>query len=187
MATSKSTSSNGKTKSDNGKMPMENAMDLFVHELSDMRSAEEIIVSMLEEGIAAASNSELKKGLETHLEQTRGHVENLDKVFEALGVEPHDIECEGAKGLQKELQHALKAKPAPEVLDALIAGGAAKTEHYEISGYSGMVDLAKMLGEKDAQKLLQQNLDDEEKTLAKVEKIEEKLSEKLPMPAEQKS
>lgn len=166
-------------KSGNGSMPMNNAMDLFVHELSDMRSAEGIIITMLESAQTAATNKDLKAGLGKHLEQTRGHLENIEKIFGDLGVKPHDIECEGAKGLKKELDHAVKSKPSPEVLDTLIAGGAAKTEHYEISSYSGMVDQAKLLGHKNAEKLLSQNLKEEEQTLAKVEKLESTLLKEL--------
>jgi ferritin-like metal-binding protein YciE len=72
------------------------------------------------------------------------------------------------------------------VLDAMIAGGAAKTEHYEITAYSGMVELAKLLGEKEAEKLLSANLKQEEETLKKVEEIEGTLSKKLPVPSASK-
>jgi ferritin-like metal-binding protein YciE len=165
---------------------MENAMDLFVHELSDMRSAEGIILGMLKTAAGAVTNAELKKGLEKHREQTQGHLENVDAAFKAIGMEPHEVECKGAKGLQEELKEAIDAKPAPEVLDAMIAGGAAKTEHYEITAYSGMVELAKLLGEKEAEKLLSANLKQEEETLKKVEEIEGTLSKKLPVPSASK-
>jgi ferritin-like metal-binding protein YciE len=159
--------------SNGGGTSMQNAQDLFLHELSDIRSAEQIILGMLETASGAATSAELRRGLEQHPEQTKGHLENVDAVFQAIGQEPEAIECKGARGLEAELQEALKHKPAPEVLDALIAGGAAKTEHYEISAYSGVVELAKLLGEKEAQKLLEENLKQEEETLTKVEAIEE--------------
>ncbi len=158
---------------------MSTAMDLFVHELSDIRSAEEIIISMLERGIKAVSSEELKTGLEEHLEETRGHLDTVDKAFKELNLEPEDVECEGAKGLKRELEEAIKEKPEPLVLDAMIAGGAAKTEHYEISGYSGLVDQAKLLGEDSVAKLLSQNLKEEEAALKKVEKVESKLQKEL--------
>jgi ferritin-like metal-binding protein YciE len=177
MATSTKTVSK---KSANSKMPMETAMDLLVHELSDMRSAEKIILQMLKTASGAATNEALKKGLEKHMEQTQGHLDNVNAALKAVGKKPHQVECKGAKGLQEELKEAIKAKPSPEVLDSLIAGGAAKTEHYEISAYSGMVELAKMLGQTEAEKLLSKNLKQEEETLKKVEKIEGTLSRRLP-------
>ena len=172
------------SKSENG--TMENAMDLFVHELSDIRSAEGIILGMLKTAAGAVSNAELKKGLEKHREQTQGHLDNVDAAFKAIGMEPHEVECKGAKGLQEELKEAIDAKPAPEVLDAMIAGGAAKTEHYEITAYSGMVELAKLLGESEAEQLLSENLKQEEETLKKVEEIEGTLAKKLPVPSASK-
>lgn len=179
MATATAT----KRKSSSGEMPMENAMDLLVHEISDIRSAEGIILGMLEKAAGAATNADLKKGLEAHRKQTEKHLENVDAAFSALDMEPHEVECKGAKGLKEELDEAIKSKPSPEVLDTLIAGGAAKTEQYEITAYSGIVDLAKQLGQKEVAELLQKNLTEEEETLKKVEKIEKALSKELPMPS----
>ncbi len=162
---------------------MQTAMDLFMHELADIRSAEKIFLEVLKKGASKASNETLVKLLEEHRQQTEGHLKNVDAAFEALGMKPQEVECKGAKGLQEELEEAIKEKPAPEILDAMIASGAAKTEHYEITAYSGIIDLAKQLGQKDAAKLLEQNLKEEQETLKKVEKAEEQLSKELPMPS----
>ncbi|MGE3798313.1 MAG: ferritin-like domain-containing protein, partial [Thermomicrobiales bacterium] len=106
---------------------MENALDLLIHEMADIRNAEETILDMLKKAASAATNDELRKGLEAHREQTQGHLENVDAAFKALGVKPQEVECKGAKGLKAELDEAVKEKPAAEVLDVMIAGGAAKT------------------------------------------------------------
>ncbi len=162
---------------------MQTAMDLFMHELADIRSAEKIFLEVLKKGASKASNETLVKLLEEHRQQTEGHLKNVDAAFEALGMKPQEVECKGATGLQEELEEAIKEKPAPEILDAMIASGAAKTEHYEITAYSGIIDLAKQLGQKEAAKLLEQNLKEEQETLKKVEKAEEQLSKELPMPS----
>jgi len=162
---------------------LKDARGLLVHEMADIRSAEGIILDMLEKAAGAATSSELKKGLEAHRAQTQGHLENVDAAFEALGEKPEEVECKGAKGLSEELDHAIEEKPAAEVLDTMIAGGAAKTEQYEITAYTGMVELANKLGEKKVAELLSKNLKQEEETLKKVEKIEQTLSDKLPMPS----
>lgn len=152
---------------------------LFVHELSDIRSAESIILTMLEEGIEAASNTQLKAGLKAHHKQTEQHLANVDKVFELIGEKPEAIECKGAKGLHEEAKEAIKEKPAPEILDSMLASGAMKTEHYEIVAYEGLVDQAKSLGQTEAAKLLRENLKDEKETLKKLEELEPKLSTKV--------
>jgi|SwirhisoilCB2_FD_contig_31_29308489_length_748_multi_5_in_0_out_0_1 ferritin-like metal-binding protein YciE len=152
---------------------------LFVHELSDIRSAETIILTMLDEAIEAVSNTQLKAGLKAHRTQTEGHLKNVDQVFALIGEKPEPIECKGAKGLHEEAQDAIKEKPAPEILDSMIASGAMKTEHYEIVSYEGLVDQAKSLGQNDAAKLLQANLKEEKETLKKLEELEPKLSTKV--------
>ena len=152
---------------------------LFVHELSDIRSAETIILTMLEGAIEAASNTQLKAGLKAHHKQTEQHLANVDQVFSLIGEQPEAIECKGAKGLYEEAQEAIKEKPAPEILDSMLASGAMKTEHYEIVAYEGLVDQAKSLGQSEAAKLLQANLKDEKETLKKLEELEPKLSTKV--------
>jgi ferritin-like metal-binding protein YciE len=158
---------------------LDTPLALFVHELSDIRSAETTIVSMLKDAIKAASNAQLKAGLEAHLEQTEQHVKNVDKVFELIGEKPENIECKGAKGLYEEAKEAIKEKPAPEILDSMLASGAMKTEHYEIVAYEGLVEQAKSLGQNDSAKLLQENLKQEKETLKKLEELEPKLSTKV--------
>lgn len=152
---------------------------LFVHELSDIRSAESIIITMLEEAMDAVSNAQLKAGIKVHHKQSKKHLENVDEVFTLIDQKPESIECKGAKGLHDEAKDAIKEKPAPEILDSMIASGAMKTEHYEIVAYEGLVDQAKSLGYSDAAKLLQANLDDEKETLKKLEELEPKLSTKV--------
>jgi ferritin-like metal-binding protein YciE len=152
---------------------------LFVHELSDIRSAETIILTMLDEAIEAVSNAQLKAGLKAHRTQTQGHLDNVDQVFALIGESPEPIECKGAKGLHEEAQDAIKEQPAPAILDSMIASGAMKTEHYEIVSYEGLVDQAKSLGQNDAAKLLQANLKEEKETLKKLEELEPKLSTKV--------
>ncbi len=161
------------------KQKLDSPQALFVHELSDIRSAETIILTMLEEAIEAVSNTQLKAGLKAHHKQTEQHLANVDKVFELMGEKPESIVCKGAKGLHDEAKEAIKDKPAPEILDSMIASGAMKTEHYEIVSYEGLVDQAKSLGQSEAAKLLQENLKDEKDTLKKLEELEPKLSTKV--------
>jgi ferritin-like metal-binding protein YciE len=166
-----------KTKPSQGEL--DTPLALFVHELSDIRSAETTILTMLEEAIEAVSNAQLKAGLKAHHKQTEQHLANVDQVFELIGEQPEPIECKGAKGLHEEAQEAIKEQPAPEILDSMIASGAMKTEHYEIVSYEGLVDQAKSLGQTKAAKLLQANLKEEKETLKKLEELEPKLSIKV--------
>ena len=167
------------TKSKSDESTMNTPQELFVHELSDIRSAEKIILTMLEEAVAAASDAQLKAGLKAHHEQTQQHLANVEQVFELIGEKPESIVCKGAKGLYEEAKDAIKEKPAPAILDSMIASGAMKTEHYEIVSYEGLVDQAKSLGHTEAVKLLQANLKEEKAALKKLEEHEPTLSAKV--------
>ena len=167
------------TRSKSNDQTLDTPMKLFVHELSDIRSAESIILKMLEEAIEATTNTQLKAGLKAHHKQTEQHLANVDEVFTLIGEKPESIVCKGAKGLHEEAKEAIKEKPAPAILDSMIASGAMKTEHYEIVAYEGLVDQAKSLGHPDAAKLLQANLKEEKDALKKLEELEPTLSAKV--------
>ena len=61
------------------------------------------------------------------------------------------------------------------MLDAFLTGAAARTEHYEIAAYTGLVSQARALGEREAVALLQENLKQEKEALKKVETISKRL------------
>jgi ferritin-like metal-binding protein YciE len=154
---------------------MTTPQDLFVHELSDMMSAEHIIAKMLADAQKLVDNDEIKQGLQKHEKETRQHIQNLEAAFEELGQKPEKLECHAAKGLQEELQELGKEGGSPEVLNAGVLGGAAKTEHYEIAGYTGLVKQAAAMGQKKVADLLEKNLKQEQHMLQQIEKIEDKL------------
>ena len=147
------------------KMPMQTPTDLFVHELSDIHSAEQIIVKMLREAQGMATNPQLRQALTQQEQETRQQAQNLDQIFQQLGQQRHPVTCHAVEGLQKELEEVRKTDASSGVLDGVILGGAMKTEHYEISAYQGLVKKAQAMGEQRCAELLQQNLQQEQQTL----------------------
>jgi ferritin-like metal-binding protein YciE len=140
--------------------------ELFVHELSDAMSAEQQILNMLPELQREALHRELKSALKEHEQETKGHVKNLQAVFKQLGERPEATTCYGVKGLVDEHQAMHKEQPSPEMLELANLSGAEKTEHYEMVMYTGLIQMAKDLGESESAKLLQENLE-QEKAMAK--------------------
>jgi ferritin-like metal-binding protein YciE len=165
--------------SDSKQMPMQTPQDLFVHELSDIRNAEQIIIQMLEQAQGMVQNSQLKDGLRMHAEQSRQQAQRIQQVFDQMGVQPHPIECHAAQGLYQELQEAQQSQPSPQVLEGLVVGGACKSEHYEIAAYTGLVEKARAMGQTEAARLLQQNLQEEQQMLQKVEQISQQLTQQM--------
>ena len=156
-------------------MPLETPRDLFVHELSDVLSAERIILELLPELGKEARHPDAKQAFKEHEAQTKEQVKNLEQVFKELGAKPEATTCFGAEGLAKEHQAILKERPTPEVLEMANLSGAVKTEHYEIATYTGLVQMAKDLGEREIARLLQENLDQEKEMAKRVEGIAKEL------------
>ena len=71
-------------------MAKEGLRDLYIDELKDLYNAENQLVKALPKMAKAASSGELKQGFEDHLEQTRGHVQRLEKIFKSLDESPRE-------------------------------------------------------------------------------------------------
>jgi ferritin-like metal-binding protein YciE len=159
-------------------MPIATVRELFVHELSDAMSAEQQILKMLPELQKEALNAELKQALKEHEAETKGHVTNLQAVFKQIGEKPEATTCFGVKGLADEHQALHEEDPSPEMLELANVSGAEKTEHYEMVMYTGLIQMAKDLGEKESAQLLQENLDQEKAMATRVEALAKELSKR---------
>jgi ferritin-like metal-binding protein YciE len=125
--------------------------------------AEEKLVEAIPEMREAATTEELQEAFEDHLYQTQKHVERLKKVFEAVGAEPTSKKCAVMEALVKEAQEVIAGtKEGSMTRDAALIIAAQKVEHYEIASYGGLVQLAITMGLKDASRLLDRTLLEEE-------------------------
>jgi ferritin-like metal-binding protein YciE len=149
--------------------------ELFVHELSDAMSAEQQILKMLPELQKEALHPELKQALKEHEAETKEHVKNLEGVFKQIGEKPEETTCYGVKGLADEHKALHEESPSPEMLEMANVSGAEKTEHYEMVMYTGLIQMAKDLGERDVVPLLQENLDQEKAMAKRVEALSKEL------------
>lgn len=145
-------------------MAIKTLEDLFIHELSDVHSAERQISKALPRLARAAENPELTAAFETHLEETVGQIERLDQVVELLGIRLKRIKCAAMEGLVEEGKEVIDSVEKGPVRDAALVGGAQKVEHYEIAAYGTLCALAKQLGYDDAVKLLKETLEEEKAT-----------------------
>jgi ferritin-like metal-binding protein YciE len=156
---------------------MDDPRELFLHELGDLLYAENTLVKSLPKLAKEASDRELQEGFEAHLEETRKHVDNLKQVFDAIGEKPKAEQCPGIDGITKEHDEFMsEEKPSPQITDLFLTGAGARAEHYEIAAYTGLITMAKALGESDALPLLQANLEQEKAALAKLESTATRLS-----------
>jgi ferritin-like metal-binding protein YciE len=145
-------------------MKLDTLQKLYTDELRDLYNAENQLVKALPKMAKAASSDDLKDAFEKHLEQTKGHVERLEQVFEELGEKPKGKTCRAMKGLIEEGSEILKEDGEDSVIDAGIIVAAQKVEHYEIAGYSSVRTFAHLFGQNKAAELLQTTLDEEAET-----------------------
>jgi ferritin-like metal-binding protein YciE len=145
--------------------------DLFLHELGDILYVEEKLTEeVLPKLINEVQSAEFRKGLERHLEQTKSHITNVEQIFETLGEQSDTEKCLGFEGLKKEHDEMI-SEVSDDLIDIVDAGAAARTEHYEIAAYTGLIEMARALGERDAVSLLEENLKEEKEALREVESV----------------
>jgi ferritin-like metal-binding protein YciE len=154
-------------------MPAESLHDAFEEELKDILSAEKQLLKALPKMAKAASNEDLAAGFEEHLEQTKGHVERLEKIFEMLDKTPRAKKCKAMAGLIEEGSEILEEDMDPDVMDAMLIAAAQKVEHYEIATYGTLVTWARQLGMEDAASILHETLDEEKDTDMKLTQLAE--------------
>ena len=145
-------------------MAITTAQDLFVEQLRDIYSAEKQAIKAYPRITKAVSSDELRQALQNHLEQTKGQVERLDRVFEILEKRSGGKTCEAMKGLLEEAAEAVDEIEQGPVLDAAIISAAQRVEHYEIAAYGTVATLAEAMGEEEIKNLLGQTLEEEKQT-----------------------
>ncbi len=147
--------------------------DLFVHQLQDIYYAENQITKALPKMISKASDPQLRQGFETHLRETQNQILRLEQVFKMHGHEPKAVDCPAIDGIIEEADETAGDIADKEVLDAALLAAAQAVEHYEITRYGTLVAWAKRLGREDCASVLQQNLDEEKSTDAKLTALAE--------------
>lgn len=154
-------------------MQLETLHDLYLTELRDLYSAENQIVKALPKVIEKTTNPELRQALESHLEETRGHVARLEEVFQMHGEEAKKQKCKGMQGVLDEGEEMLGYDAPPEVRDAAIISACQRVEHYEMAAYGSVRTYAEQMGHERAAALLQQTLDEEKEADEKLTDIAE--------------
>lgn len=153
---------------------IKNIEQLFIHELSDVYSAEKQLAKALPRLARASTNPALAQAFTTHLEETQGQIERIDQVVEALEIKLKRTKCAAMEGLVEEGKEIIESIEKGPLRDAALIAGAQKAEHYEIASYGTLAALAKQLGYDDALPPLLETLEEEKAT-----------DEKLTMLAEQ--
>ncbi len=154
-------------------MKVKSLHELYVTELKDLFHAENQILKALPDMAEAASATELRSAFQQHLEQTRHHVERLERIFGRLNESPKGRSCEGMEGIIGEGKNMMDINAPESVKDAALIAAAQRVEHYEIAAYGTVRTYARQLGFQEDANLLQETLNEEGETDKKLTAIAE--------------
>src|SRR3984885_5542645 len=157
-------------------MSVETMDELFLDELKDLYSAEKQITKSLPKLAKAATSPDLKQAFQSHLEETKGQIERLDKIFEILGKSPKGKKCHGMEGVLEEGSEVLEELDKSAVRDAALISAAQRVEHYEMAGYGSVREYATLLGHGEIASLLNETLKEEEAADKKLNGIAKKIN-----------
>lgn len=149
---------------------------LFEDTLRDMYYAEKKLVKTLPKMAKSASNEELSDAFTSHLTETEGQVQRLEKVFDIIGKTARAKKCEAMEGLTKEGAHVMEEADDDSVMDAGLIASAQAVEHYEIARYGTLIAWANELDISDAATLLEENLAEEKAADEKLSGIADKIN-----------
>ncbi len=160
-------------------MPISNAQELFVHELGEIYDAEHRFIEGQQEMIEYATDEDLKSAIQEHLGQTRQHAVNVERVFTELGKEAHRETNGAAQGLVSEAQEGIQEAQSAALSDAAIVSAVIKVEHFEMGSYRSLVTEARLMSQTEVERLLRENMDQEEETARIAENSAEELLQKV--------
>ena len=135
--------------------------DAFLDELRDAYDAEKQLIKALPKMAKTATSPQLRSAFESHLEETRGHVERIEQAFAALEEKARGKHCDGIEGIIEEGKSVMEEDFDDATMDACLIASGQRAEHYEMAAYGTLVAWARGMGHSEAEKLLQTILDDE--------------------------
>ena len=135
--------------------------DAFLDELRDLYDAEKQLTKALPKLAKSATAPKLREAFEAHLEETRGHVERLEQVFETLDEKARGKHCDGIAGIIEEGKSIMDEDFDDVTMDACLIAAGQRAEHYEIGAYGTCIAWAKAMGHTRVARLLTQTLNEE--------------------------
>ena len=151
-------------------MTLNTLEDLFVHDLKQVYYVENRLVDVLGDLVDDASNDKLSKGFSDHRGETVEHVENVERVFDALDREPEEERSRVLDALIEEHEEFAEQSDDEQLHDLYDMQAGMKSERLEITAYQGLLMLAGKIDYPDeVTDPLDDNLSDEKSALRQLE------------------
>ncbi|MFC6725568.1 ferritin-like domain-containing protein [Halobium palmae] len=147
--------------------------DLFVEGLQEMYYTEQQLVDALQELEEGSTEEEIKNAFSEHREETQGHVDRLEEVFEAIGHDAEAHEDPIVDAMIHQHEEFVNGDPDEKMLERYNLMSGQKSEHYEIASYGNLIPLAQQLGHDDVADTLEETLREEQEALDEVSTLSE--------------
>lgn len=140
---------------------IETLHDLLLVKLQALYDVENQLIKALPKMAKAATDKKLKAAFTEHLEETKGHAEKLEKIFDLFELKPGKITSEAIRGLVKDGDWVAKNVKDADARDAGLIAAAQYVEHYEMAGYGTAKEWADVMGHIEAGNILSVILEEE--------------------------
>jgi ferritin-like metal-binding protein YciE len=140
---------------------IDNLRNLYYNQLQMLLSAEQQITEALPKMASKATDPQLKKAFETHLDETRTHVTRLEQLLNSTQGEAKSVKCKVLATMVTETEDMIKDAADDAVRDAVLITAAQRVEHFEIACYGTVRRWAQLIGENSQAEILNQTLQEE--------------------------
>jgi ferritin-like metal-binding protein YciE len=134
--------------------------DLFLDEARAMYDAEEQVTQAFPILAKASTSDEVRAAMETHLEETRTHIQRLGAVFELLNEDAAGQHCAAMANILQAINDVPENGASPEARDARILAIAQQAVRYEIGAYGSLIASALTLGAEQLATILRPTLEE---------------------------
>ena len=136
------------------------AQDILVTELKEIHSAERQFSRAQPKLSRAISSQALKDKLQARREQGAGIIEELDSIFDEMGVTKARPKNVAAEGLIEDMNEHLQEIDNPALLDAVLLGAVQKLQHYCIAAWGTTAALGRLLDQPAVVTLMERVLEE---------------------------
>jgi ferritin-like metal-binding protein YciE len=140
---------------------LDNLRELYVNQLQHLHSAETQITDALPKMIDKSTDPQLKRALQNHLQETRGHVARLEQILQNSVGKVDSKKNKGIAALITEGEDIITDASDEAVRDVGIIAAAQRVEHYEMASYGTVRTFAEILGRTEEADLLDKTLEEE--------------------------
>ena len=140
---------------------LDNLRKLYINQLQMLLSTEEQITEALPKMMDKAVDTQLKQAFQSHLQETKMHVERLEQILNQTSGEAKAMKCKVLAALVTETEDMVKDAADDAVRDAALISAGQRVEHYEIAVYGAVRRWAQLLGETAHMELLDKTIKEE--------------------------